>query len=512
MTYLLGLPNPTLEQPAPGPLPMILLSSIVWISTIGALVLLLFPERNDRDRARLRNTAVAITLIPAALALGAWSQFSIFQTPFQYEEKYVWVKSLGITYHVGADGINLPFLLLSTLLFVAATLASHEKVRVKEYFVLLLFLESGVNGVFVALDYLLFFVFWLVELVPTFLLIAIWGGEQRVRAAWKFLFFTLTGSGLMLLAIVVMYAKADLHTFDMAALQQARFAPPLATALFLLFLATFAIKLPAVPLHGWFLHAHGEASTPVAALLAGVLAKTGGYGIVRVNLGEFPTVARQLAWLLVALAVVGVLWGSLAALVQDDLKRLVAYASVAPMGLVLLAASARAPIALNGAILQLFAQGLVAGLLTLLVGALHERTRTASLRALGGLAARAPQLLVIFSLAALASVGLPGLVGFSAAFEIVLGSYPVQRLGTALCLLGLALGVAYLFGALQGVFFGPLKEAFVRLRDLGPLEVTYTVTLIVPIVMVGLFPQLLVERIGAGVTDLAIRLASGGGG
>lgn len=505
MTSLLAVPSPGLE-PRGGGLPMILLSSIVWISTIGALVLLLFPERTDRDRSRIRNTAVGISLIPLVLTLAAWAQFSLFQTPFQYVENQLWIKSLGVRYHLGVDGLNLPFLLLSTVLFSVAAIASREKQRVKAYFILMLLMESGVNGLFVALDYFLFFLFWEMELIPMVFLIARWGGPRRLYAAGKFLVFTLSGSALMLLAIVLLYAKAGLNTFDMVALQQARLAAPLATVLFLLFFANFAITLPAVPLHTWLLDAQAEAPAPIAVLLTGIVLKTGGYGLLRINLAGFPTVSRQLSWMLVGLAVAGVLWGSLAALVQDDLRRMLGYSTVASMGLVLLAASTRSAIALNGAVLQLFAHGLVVALLILLVGALEERTRTRSLRALGGLAARTPQLAMVWLLGTLAALGVPGLVSFSAQFEIFLGSYPEQHLATALCLLGLVLGAGYLLTVVRRTFFGPIKEAFLRLRDLEPLETTWASILLVPIFALGLFPQLLVERIGAGVSDVAIRL------
>jgi NADH-quinone oxidoreductase subunit M len=292
----------------------------------------------------------------------------------------------------------------------------------------------------------------------------------------------------------------------MMALQQARLAPLLGTVIFLLFFANFAVKLPAVPFHTWLLDAQGEAPAPIAVLLTGVALKTGGYGLLRINLAGFPAAARQLSWLLVGLAVAGVLWGSLAALVEDDLRRLVGYSSVASMGLVLLAGATRSAIALNGAVLLLFAQGLVAALLILLVSAIEERTRTRSLRALGGLAARTPQLAIVALLAALAALGIPGLVSFIAHFEIFLGSYPEQHLATALCLLGLVLGAGYLLTVVRRTFFGPIKEAFLRLHDLEPVETAWASILLVPIFMLGLFPQLLVERIGAGVSDLAIRL------
>jgi NADH-quinone oxidoreductase subunit M len=519
---LLGVPR--LETPASEQqLPIILLSAVVWVPALGALVLLLFPERNERDRARIRNTAIAVTILVAFLALASWAQFSVFRTPFQFEENHSWIKTLGISYHLGVDGINLPPLLLSALLFMVVMLVSRvpafresdqfrgvgQQLHLKAYFALLLITETGVNGVFVALDYALFFLFWQLEVVPVFFLIAHWGGPRRAAAAWKFLLFNLAGSAFMLLAIALLYVKAGLGTFDMLALQQARLAPGLALLLFLLFLGTFLIRLPAGPLHSWLPHALTEASTPVAVLISGVLCTMGGYGLLRINLAGFPGPARQLSWLLAGLAVLGVAWGSLAALVQDDLKRMAAYSTLPAMAFVLLAASARTGIALNGSILQLLAHGLAVALLFLLVGAIQERTRTRSLRALGGLAERAPQLAVAGVLTALAAIGLPGLVTFIALFEIVLGSYPVQRAAVALCLLGLAMTAACLLGLLRRAFGGPTPEAFQRVRDLGAGELGYLVILLVPLIGLGLFPQLMVERIGSGVTDLVIRLGSG---
>lgn len=516
---LLGVPR--LEPSASEPqLPMILLSGIVWLPAVGALVLLLFPERTERDRARIRNTAIAAALVVAFLALAGWAQFSIFRTPFQYEENLTWIKALGISYHLGVDGINLPPLLLSALVFVVVMLASRvpafresdqfrgvgQQLHLKAYFALLLITETGVNGVFVAADYALFFLFWQLQVVPVFFLLAHWGGPRRAAAAWKYLLFNLAGSALMLLAILLLYAKAGLGTFDMLALQQARLAPGLALLLFLLFLGTFLIRLPAVPLHSWLPDALTEASTPVAVLIAGVLCTMGGYGLLRVNLAGFPGPARQLSWLLAGLAVLGVVWGSLAALVQDDLKRMAAYSTLPAMAFVLLAASARTGIALNGSILQLLAHGLVVALLLLVVGAIQERTGTRSLRALGGLAARAPQLAVVGVLAALAAIGVPGVVTFIALFEIVLGSVPVQRVAVVFCLLAVVLTGAYLLDLLRRAFAGPTPEAFQRVRDLGAGELGYLVPLLVPLIGLGLFPQFLVEKIGSGVTDLVIRL------
>ncbi|MFN2463799.1 MAG: NuoM family protein [Candidatus Dormibacteria bacterium] len=489
-----------------------LLSLIVWLPLLGALIILLLPSRKESDWGRIRNTAIAFTFVPFFLALVGlvltWGQLGLgYSGGFEYEESVKWIGAFGASYHVGVDGISLPLVFLSTLLFFVATLASlNQKTRVKEYFFLLLILDIGVTGVFTAMDLLLFFIYWEIELIPMFLLIMVWGGARRVYAAWKFLLYTIGASAFLFLAILVLYFKSGAHTFDMAALSQARLAPALAGVLFWLFFMCFAIKLPVWPLHTWLPDAHVEAPTPMSVLLAGILLKMGGYGMIRICVGFFPGAAKYYSLAILTLAVIGILWGGFAALVQDDMKRMVAYSSVSHMGFVLLGMSALTPLALNGAVFQLFAHGVVTGSLFLLVGLVYDRTHTRSIREMGGLAQRMPYLAVAWIIGALASVGLPGFVGFVAEFEIFVGSFGVHKVGTLLAVFGVVLSAGYLLWMLERVFFGPLKEAWNRLRDPGPLELFYMFGMLAVVFLAGILPKVMTQLIDYGVTPLTQRL------
>ena len=488
--------------------PQILLSIIVWLPLLGAALVLLLPGKTEADQGRIKNAALVFTGIPMAAALFAtvstFTELGVaYSGGFKFEENYTWIGAFGAHYHIGVDGISLPMVLLSTILFFVAVMASlNLKVRVKEYFFLILVLDVGVTGVFTAMDLFLFFVFWEIELIPMFLLILIWGGKKRVYAAWKFLLFTISASALLLLAILILYFKAGQSTFDMQALGQAKLAPELAATLFWLFFLCFAIKLPAFPFHTWLPDAHVEAPTAVSVLLAGILLKMGGYGIIRICVGMFQAQNKQYSLAILTFAVVGILWGSVAALVQDDMKRLVAYSSVAHMGFVLLAVSAGTAIALNGAVLELFAHGLITGALFLLVGLVYDRAHTRSIRELGGLAQRMPYLTAAWVIAAFASAGLPGFAGFIAEFEIFIGSFSVHKIGTFLAVFGVVLSAVYLLWMLQRVFFGSLKEAWAKLKDPGPVELGYMVGILSVIFLVGVAPKLLTQLINYGVAGL----------
>jgi NADH-quinone oxidoreductase subunit M len=499
----------TTGTPANIQLPTLLLSAMVWIPSIGAIALLFFPARTDAHRDRIRSFALSIVAIVAGLGLLMWYGFAGQTGTYAYEEARGWLSSLGSTYHLGVDGVSMPLLLLSSFLFVAAAVGSTRvREQSREYFMLLLILETGVNGGFASLDYLLFFLFWQLQAVPVFLLIARFGGAGRLASAWKLLAIDLTGSAVLLLAILILYFKAPTHTFDMAALHD--IVVPASTALLVtwLFFIAFAIRLPVFPFHTWFIDAQAQAPAPVALILAGVIVKLGGYGIIRVDVGEFQSAFHKIVGAVVVIAVISILWSAVAALAQDDLRRLVGYVVLSHMGLVLLAAASAAPVAINGAILMMVADGLSAGLLILVAAAIIERANTSSIAAMGGMAARMTRGTVLAVLAVLAAAGFPGLVSFLGQLLIVLGAYPSHRLATPLALLGVLVVAGALIWAMQRIFFGHLPEQHARMRDLGTLELANTIGLFSLIVLLGLLPGILMDSINFSVITL---LSRGGG-
>ena len=504
MTLLQAIPTPTAT---PAALPTLLLSAIVWVPALAALALLFFPSRTELQRQRIRSFAIGATALELAFAVFMWYGFRDQSGTYAYEETRSWLTAIGSSYHLGVDGVGMPLVLLSAFLFLFAVLASSRE-QSKDYMILLLVLETGVNGVFASLDYLLFFLFWQMQAVPMFLLIARFGGQRRLAAAWKFLAVDIAGSALLLLAILILYFKAPVRTFDIVTLHDVALPTAIATLIAWLFFIAFAVKLPVFPLHTWFIDAQAEASAPVALILGGVLVKLGGYGIIRVDVGEFQTAFHNFAGAVVVIAVVTVIWSAIAVLAQDDLRRVVGYVVMSHMGLVLLAAAAAAPVALNGAIVLMVADGLTAGLLVLLAAAIVERTGTSSVRAMGGMAARMGKGAVLSIFAALAAIGFPGLAGFVGQFLIVVGAYPTHRIATPLALLGVLVVAGAMIVTVQRIFFGAIPERLGRSRDLGTLELANTIGLLSLIVLLGVLPAILMDSINFSVITL---LSRGGG-
>ena len=505
-----------------------LLTLILFTPTAAALLLVFFPA----DRTRFfRWAAFGASLIPFVLTLVVWVRFTTVPDPgaaFQFVEKADWYGAINASYHLGIDGLSLPMVLLTTLLTPLAILASFNiQERVKAYMILFLLLETGMLGVFLALDLLLFFVFWEVGLVPMYFLIAQWGGKNRNYAALKFILYTIGGSLGLLLAIQLMGVAVG--TFNLVDLFQrwptlTSLSIPIGlpvstvkTIAFWAFVIAFAIKVPVWPFHTWLPDAHTEAPTAGSMILAGVLLKLGAYGFLRLVLPLFPVEAQQFSGILAFLAVAAIIFGALGAWAQDDFKRLVAYSSISHMGFVVLGIAAAAyaynttsaqmildkNIALNGAVLQMFNHGLSAAGMFFLVGVIYDRAHTRNLRDFGGLFAILPVYGSILLFTAMASLGLPGLNGFVSEFLVVRGSWPILTLATALAMIGLFFTGAYILKALKMTLHGPLNKRWEgHLTDMNPRELVVIAPLAALMLILGIWPAWLLERINQAVAFL----------
>ena len=435
----------------------------------------------------------------------------------QWVERYAgWVPFLDIQYHLGVDGLSAPLILLTGLLGLAAVFSSWSiQNRLKEYFAALLVLQTAVMGVFAAQDFILFFIFWELELIPMYFLIAIWGSGRREHSAMKFLVFTFVGSAFMLVGILALYFSAGVGTFDMATLAATDFGDlvlPL-QVVFAFFLIAFAVKLPVWPLHTWLPDAHTDAPTAVSVMLAGVLLKMGGYGILRVNVGMFPDLAQDAALAIAVLAVINILYGAMVTLRQTDLKRLVAFSSISHMGYVLLgvasigAAEAVSPIGLTGAAMQMFTHGTITGLLFVGVGLVYDKAHTRHIPDLGGLAARMPFVAIVFAVAGMASLGLPSTSGFVSEVMVFLGTFPVFGVLTTLGVVGILITAGYILWTLQRTLFGPMPQRWAHLEDASPVEAVAPVLLVVAILVVGIYPGFLTDVFSTGVGEIRLPFA-----
>lgn len=505
-----------------------LLSLILFTPTAAALVMLILPKEKT---ALLRFFAFSASLIPLALTLVVWAGFDPQPSagmPFQFVEKAEWYSAIQASYHLGVDGISLPMVLLTTLLTPLAILASYSiEERVKSYMILFLLLETGMLGVFLALDLLLFFVFWEVGLVPMYFLIAQWGSKNRNYAALKFVLYTMGGSLGLLLAIQLMGVAVG--SFDLLELYQrwpdlnelsVPIGLPVSTVkaiAFWAFVVAFAIKVPVWPFHTWLPDAHTEAPTAGSMILAGVLLKLGAFGFLRLVLPLFPSESQQYAGALAFLGVAAIIFGALGAWAQNDFKRLVAYSSINHMGFVVLGIAAAAAllnttspvglldknIALNGAVLQMFNHGLSAAGMFFLVGVLYERAHTRDLNDFGGLYAVLPVYGSVLIFTAMASLGLPGLNGFVSEFLVVRGAWPVMTLATALAMIGLFFTGAYILKALKMVLHGPLNPRWQgRLSDMSRREMIVIAPLMILMLVLGVWPAWLLDVINRAVAFL----------
>ena len=501
-----------------------LLTATVFLPAAGAVAILLLV-RGERN---IRYFAVLVALADLVLALLVFSLFDQGDGAdrFQLIDKFSWIpaQTLRANYFMGVDGLSAPLIALTGLLGFCAVLSSwHIKLRVKEYFFWLLILQTAVMGVFSTLDLLLFFLFWELELVPMYMLISIWGTGRKEYSAMKFLIFTLLGSAFMLVAIVAVFVTPDIGTFDMTGLStkgtmlaSASVLIPL-SGLFWLFFVAFAVKLPSWPLHTWLPDAHTDAPTAASVMLAGVLLKMGGYGLLRINVGMFPGQTDRFAWALVALGVISVLYGAVVTLRQTDLKRLIAFSSISHMGLVLVgigsvgvAQGELTVTGLKGAAMQLFTHGTITGLLFLGVGLVYDKTHTRYIPDLGGLASRMPIVAIAILVAGLASLGLPGLSGFVSEVLVFLGAFRAFAWPTVLAVLGIILTAGYILWMVERSFFGMQRERFAHLTDASLIEAIPLAILVISIVGIGVYPALLTDVFRLGLQPMVAVLPGGG--
>jgi len=466
-----------------------LLSLITFLPLLGAAIIATVQGDERTVAQNARWAALWTSAIVFALSLILWFRFDTESAAFQFVERAAWLEGLGIGYHMGVDGLSVLFVLLSTLLTPLCIVASWQSVetRVREYMIAFLVLETMMVGMFSALDFVIFYVFFEGVLIPMFLIIGVWGGARRTYAAFKFFLYTLLGSVLMLLALIWIYLDAG--TTDIPALLQHRIAPAAQTWLFLAFFASFAVKVPMWPLHTWLPDAHVEAPTAGSVILAGVLLKMGGYGFLRFSIPMLPDASAALAPLVFALSVIAVVYTSLVALAQTDIKKLIAYSSVAHMGLVTLGLFTLNQQGIEGAIFQMLSHGVVSGALFLCVGVIYDRMHTREIAAYGGLAAVMPRYAILFMLFTMASVGLPGTSGFVGEFLAIVGAWQVSKLLALLAASGMVLGAAYMLYLYRRVIFGALtKQTLKGLADLSPREVAVFAPLAVLTLWMGILP------------------------
>jgi NADH-quinone oxidoreductase subunit M len=467
-----------------------LLSLLTWLPIAGVLVIMAVRGDEAVVASNARYTALWTSLIVFALSLVVWFRFDMSEPGFQFVENDAWLPQWGISYHLGVDGISALFVLLSTALTPICILASWDaiKMRVREYMIAFLVLETMMVGMFCALDFVVFYMFFEGVLLPMYLIIGVWGGQRRVYAAVKFFLYTLLGSVLMLLALLAMWNFAG--TTDITRLLTTQFPAGMQTWLFLAFLASFAVKVPMWPVHTWLPDAHVEAPTAGSVILAGVLLKMGAYGFLRFSVPMLPLASQHLAPLMFTLSVVAVIYTSMVALSQTDMKKLIAYSSIAHMGVVTIGIFTFNAQGISGALFQMLSHGVVSAALFLCVGVVYDRIHTREIARYGGLGDRMPAYALAFMLFTMASIGLPGTAGFVGEFLVLVGAFKVNFWLSLLGSLGMILGAAYALYLYRRVIFGTITRADLRgILDLSSREIAIFVPLAVLTLWMGVYPS-----------------------
>ena len=491
-----------------------ILSWIIWIPILGMVVIAFIP----REKQDLIKRAAAVTTgIQLLIAIVLWSAFDATDGEFQFMERAEWIPSLGISYILGIDGLSLPMVALNALIaFIGVFVSWNIDRAVKGYFALFLLLDTGIMGVFLSLDFFLFYVFWEVMLLPMYFLIGMWGGPQREYAAIKFFLYTLFGPVLMLIALLALYFACG-ETFDMQLMmERAPFAldgvvwwgMSAIKVIWVLLFIGFAIKVPVFPFHTWLPLAHVEAPTAISVVLAGILLKLGVYGMLRINYTMLPDAVWWFAGTLALLGMINVIWGAMCALAQKDLKKMVAYSSINHMGYLLLGMAAviaggsangsnlmAAQAGINGAVFQMFNHGTISAMLFILVGVIYEQAHHRDIEGFGGLASQMPIYTAIVALAFFAGLGLPGLSGFVSEAMCLIGAFPVFRTIVIISTIGILLNAAYFLWAFQRMFFGKLNEKYTKLVDINNRELFTVIPLLVITIFLGIYPRPFLDMI-----------------
>jgi NADH-quinone oxidoreductase subunit M len=485
-----------------------LLTVITFLPTVGALLLLFVPGRSEASNNLVRWVALVVTVLTFALSLWLWAQFDPSKTGFQFVEDFDWIgESIG--YRMGVDGISILFIPLTAFLMPAVVISAWGSVekRVKEYMIVFLVLETFMIGAFATLDLAIFYVFFEGTLIPMFLIIGIWGGARRIQATYKFFFYSFTGTVLMLLAIMFMFWQAG--TLDIQQLLQFKFAPEVQFWLWIGFFASFAVKMPMWPFHRWLPEAHVEAPTGGSVILAAILLKLGGYGFIRFSIAMFPDASEFFSPFIFVLSIGAIIFTSLVALVQTDIKKLIAYSSVAHMGFVTMGIFAGNVMGIQGAIFQMVSHGIVSGALFLCVGVVYDRMHTRDIEAYGGLVERMPLYAFVFMVFTMANVGLPGTSGFIGEFLTMIAVFQVNTWVAFFAAFGVIFSACYALWLYRRVIFGVLtKDTLKSILDLDRREVIVFVPLVILTILFGFYPAPILDATAASVQLVADNFAN----
>ena len=497
-----------MEQVMTNSLGFPILSTLIFLPVAGAALLLLIPRSRE---GLIKVFTLVLSVITFLISLPLFTKFDKSTHAMQFVERHQWIPAWNINYSLGLDGISILFVLLSTLVIILCVLISWNsiKTKTKEFYISLLIVEGAMIGVFCSLDFFLFYIFWEAMLIPMYLLIGVWGGPNRVYAAVKFFLFTLVGSVLMLVGIIVLYLNSG-RTFDIVELSTRIYPYEMQFWLFWAFFAAFAVKVPMFPVHTWLPDAHTEAPTAGSVILAAVLIKMGAYGFLRFSLPILPEASRAMTPAMLVLSLIAIIYGGVICLAQTDLKRLIAYSSVSHMGFVTLGIFALNIQGLEGGILQMVNHGIVTGALFLSVGIIYDRTHTRQIADYGGVASVMPLYASLFIVFTLASIGLPSTNGFVGEFLIILGGFTASQWAGVLAATGIIIGAGYMLWLYQRVFFMETNPKVAALRDMDSREIITILPMVVLIFWIGIYPDTFLGFMHKSVEHLIDRVNTGG--